>query len=316
MKATNIALLSVAFLSSVASASSITDIDIEFEPAVEEHWSGLPIWGVKAKELGYNLPLPLGIGLFANSQEVGYIAEEDFHLMAHGGLLGGSSGSAGYIVPKSDVDITGKDQSVQLRADAWLLPFLNVYGLAGYTEGTKDITVLLKNATTDEGKPLPFLNKIKAPITFKLDYHAYNVGVGAVAATQFKVNKRIKPIIVTVSGAVTNSWTNMTDSTILTTVGALRVGQRYDTPIGEIGAFAGYQYQNIRQNISGSINIDGSAGAIVKELDFQVGLRSQETHNASISMVYDLGLGDEWQVFAEYGFLNWKQVTVSAGYRF
>jgi len=33
----------------------------------EPHWSGLPIWGVEAQALGYQIPLPFGIGVTAYS---------------------------------------------------------------------------------------------------------------------------------------------------------------------------------------------------------------------------------------------------------
>ncbi|CAH1583304.1 hypothetical protein [Vibrio rotiferianus] len=315
MKKILITTLSVMAFNAVAEGSG--DAVVFEEPNMKEHWSGLPIWGAKAKELGYNLPIPIGISLFANTQEVNYISENDFILTAHGGMLGGLKGQKGYIVPKDDVSITGNDQSIQLRADAWIFPFLNVYGLAGYTEGNKDITVTLQNAKNENRKPLPFLNKIKQPITIGLDYNAYNLGIGVVAATQVRVHRKINPIIITVAGTATNAWTNMTDSTILTTIGSVRAGQRYYTEIGEFGIFAGYQYQNIRQDITGSISARGTdAEFILQDLDFNVALKSKENHNASIAIMYDFGLGESWQMFAEYGFLNWKQVTVSAGYRF
>ena len=31
------------------------------------HWSGLPIWGVEAQAMGYQIPLPFGIGVTAYS---------------------------------------------------------------------------------------------------------------------------------------------------------------------------------------------------------------------------------------------------------
>ncbi|MGR5276124.1 hypothetical protein ACPV5J_05515 [Vibrio rotiferianus] len=312
--------LIIAALSMVTLSGYASEIDTTVvfeEPNTKEHWSGLPLWGAKARELGYNLPVPIGISLFANTQEVNYISEDDFILTAHGGMLGGFKGQKGYIIPKDDVSITGNDQSLQVRADAWILPFLNVYGLAGYTQGTKDITVTLENAKDENEKPLPILNKIKQPITIGLDYNAYNLGIGMVAATQVRVHRKINPIIITIAGAATNAWTNMTDSTILTTIGSVRAGQRYHTEIGEFGIFAGYQYQSIRQDITGNISARGTdAEFILQDLDFNVALKSKENHNASIAVMYDFGLGESWQMFAEYGFLNWKQITVSAGYRF
>lgn len=284
----------------------------------EAHWSGLPVWGDKVREMGYELPIPVGIGIYMNSQEVEYVATDDFKIGATGGLLGNlghkwnadcrssNSCTTNYAIPKSDVDIMGKDKSVQLRLDAWVLPFLNIYGLLGYTEGSKDIGVDLSNAEM-EGKPFP-IESVR--FTLPLEYKAYNVGIGAVLAGQVEIAEGINPLIITAAGAITNSWTTTTDSTILTTIGSVRVGQRYDVPYGKLAVLLGYQYQSISQNVTGDITI------LDTKIDFDVDLESKETSNMSVAMVYDFGYQKEWNIMAEYSFLNWDQLIVALGYRF
>ncbi|CAH0526299.1 hypothetical protein [Vibrio hippocampi] len=282
----------------------------------EAHWSGLPVWGDKVREMGYELPIPVGIGIYMNSQDVEYIANDDFKIAATNGLLGKAGDhcniwqdcTTNYSIPKSDVDILGQDKSIQLRLDAWVFPFLNVYGLLGYTEGSKDIQVDLSNAEM-EGDPFPITG---VQFTLPLEYKAYNVGLGAVLAGQVEIAEGINPIIITAAGAITNSWTTTTDSTILTTIGAVRVGQRYDVPYGKLAVLLGYQYQSISQNVTGSIDL----GVIAEELHFDVDLESKETSNMSVAMVYDFGYQKEWNIMAEYSFLNWDQLIVALGYRF
>ncbi|WP_216613812.1 hypothetical protein [Vibrio mediterranei] len=125
------------------------------------------------------------------------------------------------------------------------------------------------------------------------------------------------PIIVTAAGAVTNAWTTTTDSTILTKIGAVRVGQRYDVPYGKLTMLLGYQYQSIEQNVTGSLT-DLQVGGLnlADELRFDVNLKSKETSNMSLAAVYDFGYEKEWNLMAEYSFLNWNQLIVSMGYRF
>lgn len=55
----------------------------------QAHWSGLPVWGEQARDLGYELPIPVGFGIYMNSQDVEYVATDDFKIDATGGLLGG-----------------------------------------------------------------------------------------------------------------------------------------------------------------------------------------------------------------------------------
>ncbi|MCW8346547.1 hypothetical protein MD535_11090 [Vibrio sp. ZSDZ65] len=278
----------------------------------QAHWSGLPIWGEQVREMGYELPIPVGFGVYMNSQDVEYIATDDFKIDATGGVLGGFGKPAHYVVPADDVAIKGTDKSVQLRADAWVFPFLNIYGLAGYTEGNKEISADLSNATRN-GKPFG----VPATIPINIEYQAYNLGIGAVIATQIDVIEGINPIIITAAGAVTNAWTTTTDSTILTKIGSLRVGQRYDVPYGKLALLLGYQYQSIEQNVTGSLtNLQVGGINLADELQFDVDLKSKETSNMSLAAVYDFGYEKEWNLMAEYSFLNWNQLIVAVGYRF
>lgn len=313
--------------SSVYAAGTDYGTDSELIQQVEReknqaHWSGLPIWGEQVREMGYELPIPVGFGIYMNTQDVEYVATDDFHVNAVGGLLGGLGHSPlsqckrtpgmdcsqQYSIPAEDVRITGQDKSIQLRLDAWVFPFLNVYGLAGYTKGSKEILADLSNAKMgDTAFPIP------ATLPLNLEYEAYNLGLGSVLATQFDVAKGINPIILTVAGAVTNSWTTTTDSTILTKIAAVRVGQRYDVPYGKLALLVGYQYQSIEQNITGSLS---DLGVLANELQFDVDLKSKHTSNMSLAAVYDFGYQKEWNLMAEYSFLNWNQLIVSMGYRF
>ncbi|OAN18567.1 hypothetical protein A3K86_06680 [Photobacterium jeanii] len=314
------------------------------------HWSGLPVFGDKARELGYDLPIPVGFGIYMNTQEVEYVAENDFKLNAHGGALGRlcnvpavpeipsrpgnptnptnperpsrpaatSTGgnSCAMAIPAENVGITGKDDSIQLRLDAWVFPFMNVYGLAGYTRGTKDITADLSTIKL-ENKTVTLPDGIPTTLPLHLEYEAYNLGIGTVLAGQFEVIDGMRPIIVTAVGAMTNSWTTTTDSTIRTSIGALRIGQRYDVPYGKLTLLGGYTYQMIQQNVSGSISLEGTPlSSVAESIDFDVDLKSKESSNMAISAVYDFGDNNEWSLFAEYGFLNWNQFTFSLGRRF
>lgn len=271
----------------------------------EEHWSGLPFLGKKAREMGYQLPIPLGFNVFYNKQEVGYVAQDDFKLGLKRERKIGPIQEIDASIPAEDVKITGEDESIQLKVDAWILPFWNVYGLVGYTRGHKNIVADLSNAKID-GNPVSLPFSIPIPI----DYEAYNLGVGTVLAGQVEVIPGMHPFIFTGVMAFTNSWTTTTDSTIQTYIGSFRAGQRYAVPGGQLAVLLGYNYQLINQNITGSYVFDSAT------VEYDVDLKSEDTGNMSVSMVYDFGPKQEWNLFLEYGFLNWKQVTFSIGRRF
>ncbi|QFI37974.1 hypothetical protein FR932_08980 [Moritella marina ATCC 15381] len=278
----------------------------------EEHWSGLPFLGKKAREMGYQLPIPLGFNVFYNKQEVGYTAQDAFKLGLKGQIIKPAklpklpdkviNIDKNIEIPADLISITGEDESVQLKVDAWILPFWNIYGLLGYTKGNKDIAMDLSSIG------------ISQPLVLPIEYEAYNVGIGQVLAGQVEVIPGMHPFIFTAVTAFTNSWTTTTDSTIQTYIGSFRAGQRYAVPGGQLAVLLGYNYQLINQNITGSYSFDLPDGYL--DVDYDVALKSQETSNMSVSMVYDFGPKQEWNMFLEYGFLNWNQVIFSIGRRF
>ncbi|MGI9530012.1 hypothetical protein [Lutimonas sp.] len=86
----------------------------------------LPIFGKGAKKLGYKLPRPIGVNIFAHYQHQKMdfteltVAVNDEEPIALGGL---------FDLPKSTVD---QDALITMaKADVWLFPFLNVMGFYG-----------------------------------------------------------------------------------------------------------------------------------------------------------------------------------------
>ena len=89
----------------------------EVKPVVD--W--LPIWGKEAREKGFDLPLPFGVGLTYTYIRQNMVVSD---IAIRGNPVG---------VTLRDAD-TVTDTAV-VRGDAWLFPFLNVYALVGQTSG-------------------------------------------------------------------------------------------------------------------------------------------------------------------------------------
>ena len=100
-------------------------------------WSDfLPIWGKEAREAGYLLPLPFGISV------VGLTQEQPFEVSKIGLEVNGEQSEV--VNDLIDDTITAKnlrvsDTTYNLRFDAWILPFWNVYGLVGKTKGKAEL---------------------------------------------------------------------------------------------------------------------------------------------------------------------------------
>ncbi|USD36232.1 MULTISPECIES: hypothetical protein [Ferrimonas] len=294
-----------------------TTVDQQLTPA---HWSRLPLLGEQAKARGHELPSPIGVSLFFNQINADYIAKDDFSVQVDGGLLGGCTLKGcqpdgnfnSYRIPAEDVSISGEDRSVQLKIDAWILPFWNVYALFGHTEGSKDIRAKLDNV---EGLPnVP--DGIVLPIP--IDYTATNYGLGTVLAGQVDLVEGWHPFVVMGVGALVKANTNTTDSVIKTRIASLRLGQRYDVGGNKLAWFLAYNHQNVNQRVSGSYNFAGvpQLAPIMEEVRFDLDLAKEETENLAISLNYDFGHGNNWNLYAEYGFLNWQHLIVGVGRRF
>jgi len=100
-------------------------------------WSDfLPILGKEAREAGYLLPLPFGISL------VGLTQQQPFTVSKIGLEIDGQQSEI--INDFIDNAITAKnlkvsDTTYNVRFDAWILPFWNVYGIVGQTTGKAEL---------------------------------------------------------------------------------------------------------------------------------------------------------------------------------
>ena len=92
----------------------------------EDRWSNfLPIWGRAACERGYVLPRPFGISFGYMHQDQPFDVNDVF-------VNGIDVKTPGVAVVN---EVQNEESTYILRLDAWILPFWNVYGLLGRTNG-------------------------------------------------------------------------------------------------------------------------------------------------------------------------------------
>ena len=148
-------------VSSIAPPSTVYDLEpLGKKPEIHEtqpllDW--LPIWGKAARKKGFDLPLPLGVGFSYT-----YINQD---------------------MVVSDVTIQDRQLNLRLlnadttthtavfRADAWIFPFLNIYGLVGDTGGVTKPAIALRNGRVVESE---------------VEYNRFSYGWGLTAAGGYK----------------------------------------------------------------------------------------------------------------------------------
>ncbi len=211
----------------------------------------LPIWGQKVTDLGFTLPNPYGVTI------MGAYIRQDLTL---NNLAISTDGENFQGIPFVEFPgVTAKDIALQVKVDAWLFPFMNIYAVGGYIDGTANLTVGLPIDSVLSFFGLDHIcgghlepdfcgDDIALPI--EPVYHGFNVGLGTVLAMGFS------GWFVTVPLTYVWSDLNITESTIKTFTMEILFGRIF--PLGNGKAlefFVGTQYLNAAYKVRGSIPI-------------------------------------------------------------
>jgi hypothetical protein len=268
---------------------------------VTRHWSGLPIWGEKeAHELGYELPPPLGLSANVFSSEM------NFHVPKLS--VGGSGGrllNIDNLVRVGNVKI--QETASTFRLDGWVLPFLNLYAVAGYVNGQADI----------ELRPgfLPILRSRGPKANLHLDFEGPTAGFGGTLAGGFKPFKE-KPTLLFGLTDLNFTRTFLDFNPVVSylpgvdvTVFSTRLGVRErileHSPFGQVHAslWGGGMYQGVQDVMAGSafhaLNFRADVDA-VKAWNTLVGGRLELGKHAVVTV--EVGLGDRKSLMLEATF--------------
>lgn len=300
-----------------------------------------PIWGPEARARGYELPKAYGFSLsYMNMDQPLHIKSIDLSGQALGGALGEDLDDLSDISgPLFDdfLDISDADQTadnVTLRADMWVLPFLNFYGLIGYTEGDSEAPITCRSDRPGFSlRPDSPADNILAGIlndkdlcgaagngesrrvgTFKLDYEGFTYGVG-----------------MTLAGGVGNWFTIMdlnfsrTELDILSgqidsLVFSPRVGYRFNPGGHELRVWVGGMYQGVQQEMAGNLSdiLSGPIGNAVHEISpdgrFKVKQELDSEWNTTLGANYVINRS--WGIITEVGFGDRDSYFAALEYRY
>jgi len=259
----------------------------------EDRWSNfLPIWGKEACAQGYVLPRPFGVSLGYMHQDQPFDVNDIF-------INGIDVKSPGVAVVD---EVQNEESTITLRFDAWLLPFWNVYGLLGRTDG-EAIGPLQVNLDL----VFPILcglpgNNCQVDTTFDLDYKADVVGVGTTIAGGYK--DFFGMIDMNYSEADLDISITDAEATVI----SARVGWN-----GKLGGFTGVlwvgaMYQDIAQVLD--LPLDVGDDILLVSIDQE----TQEPLNYVVGGQWDINRS--FSVLAELGFGERKSEMLNLTYRF
>ncbi len=286
-----------------------------------------PIWGKEARERGYVLPKTYGFSF-------SYMTMDQPLKINSINLSGPIAGTNNDLSSVSDAlfsdhldisDATQKAQNFTLRGDTWLFPFLNVYGLLGYTEGTSQAPIHCKpgRPTNPIGHPLALIvdqlcgtdNTTSQQVgTFDLDYQGITYGVGMTVAGGYENWFTIVDI------NYSRTDLDILDGHIDSLVISPRFGYRFMPQGKELRVWVGGMYQGVQQEMGGNLNqiLSGQIASIVNSAvpdgKFNVEQELQAEWNTTLGFNYVLN--PSWDIIGEVGLGQRTSAFVGLGYRF
>ena len=266
------------------------------------HWSGLPVWGkAEAEKLGFDLPLPIGLSATYYGQEETFRMPE-LKLAAPGG----PRVNAGGLVRVGDIKIA--ENAEMARLEAWVLPFVNLYVLAGYVSGDADINI----------EPAVFPPKGSPRFKLHLDYEGPTIGAGTTLAIGIKPFRGRSTIFFSLADLnITDTFldfrqvvTSLEPVTVvvLNVRGGLRDRILHTSSLGDIymSVWGGVMWEHVQEVMKGSVSI--------LDLNFQGKVLAVDEWNTIVGS--GLEIGKHIGLMMDVGIGERRSLMVSATIRF
>jgi len=281
-----------------------TDEQGEFAPREWEH--KLPFLAQKVIDMGYDLPLPYGIGVtYANVDQEQLLTELQVGINDR------------EIIPFEFVSFTdamSMSNSYSIKADAWLFPFMNVFAMLGRVDGTAPVDIdldgngMLEHLDISCTGPLPNpLCELLEDKTFSLptitpSFVGTTYGIGATLAGGWKGWFVAVPLNITYADMRDSNTDGFTYTATPRFGKTLNLGRN-----GNLSLFAGGNYLN------SDLTVDGYAETPdgLLRFDYIIEQENKDKWNALLGFNWDINRRLSWS--AEYnGFIGSRDAFISS----
>ncbi|GIU17891.1 virulence protein [Shewanella sp. MBTL60-007] len=288
------------FLSPVQAESEFESESIEREPQQARYDRTFPIWAQEAIDLGHELPKPYGFTLNYMSMDQPLVVDS----VGFSGL-----GGLDDILSIKGSKAKQTSETLTLRGDMWVLPFLNLYGVIGHTKGSSIANVKLEADLTEVLPPLYCkFNPCTATspaFDFVLDFKGTTYGVGGT------IVGGIDNWFALLDVNYTNTRLNILDGEISSIVVSPRVGYRTKYNNHDVQLWVGAMYQNVEQTFSGYLR---DIGIPVGNAKFEVNQHLEDKWNGLIGS--QVGITKNIDLLMEFGVGTRNSFMMGLGYRF
>ena len=252
----------------------------------------------KSLAAGHELPLPLGISanvfFMEQDMEAQSIAVDIPPLPLPTGPLQLPPG-----LPAESAKLESRVTTTTAKIDAWLLPFLNVYGVAGYVDGETTASGFSVGGLPPELASL-------LPNSFAIAYSGSTYGVGGTLAAGYN------QFFAALDANYTESDLDIGDSTIEAFVISPRIGITGDLG-GLSGAlYVGAKYQDVDEQQNGTVKFPIMGTSV--PVGYDVISAAKEEWNYLVGA--NLKESESWNYGIEVGFSDRTHVMATLNYRF
>lgn len=265
----------------------------ETKSTCEDRWSNfLPIWGKEACKMGYVLPRPFGVS-------VGYMHQDQPFDVGDVHINGVDVKTPGVVVVN---EVQNEETTYTLRFDVWVMPFWNIYGILGKTEGRAEGPLDIDLNPVFPGICGLPTNDCLINTDFIINYKADVTGYGTTIAGGYK----------DFFGMIDINWTEADLDISLTDAEATVISSRIGWN-GKLGGFTGVlwvgaMYQDISQTLDLLVPIGEET--LLVSIDQSTG----EKMNYLIGGQWDINRS--FAILAEFGFGKRKSQMLNFTYRF
>ncbi|MCL1058447.1 virulence protein [Shewanella gelidimarina] len=289
------------FLAAFAVLSFVSSVNaIEREPHQVRYDRTFPIWAQEAIDLGHELPKPYGFTFNYMSMEQPLVVDS----VAFSGL-----GGLDDILSIKGSEAQQDSETITFRADAWVLPFLNLYGIIGHTKGSSVANVQLEGDLSSVLPPRMCANnpcKVSSqPFDFALDFNGTTYGVGGTLVGG------IGNWFALLDVNYTNTNLDILDGEISSIVISPRAGYRTSYNQHDIQVWVGAMYQNVEQTFSGNLK---DIGIPINGAKFEVNQHLEDKWNGLVGS--QIGLTKNIDLLLEFGIGTRTSFMMGLGYRF
>jgi hypothetical protein len=252
----------------------------------------------KSLAAGHELPLSLGVSanvfFLEQNMEAQSISIDIPPLPLPTGLVELPPG-----LPATADKLESRATSTTAKLDAWLLPFLNVYAVAGYVDGET-----VASGFSVAGLP-PALSSL-LPNSFSIAYSGPVYGAGVTLAAGYN------QYFVSLDANYIESDLDIGDSTIEAFIISPRIGITGNLGGLEGSLYVGAMYQDIDENQNGTVNFP----VMGQSLPVGYNVISQPEDKWNYLVGANLKVSESWNYGIEVGFSDRTHAMATLNYRF